>query len=57
MRFHGVHRAPLLGRPARGRRIEWAGSGHFTFANGRIAELWILGDHYGLIGQISPDTL
>ena len=57
MRFHGVHRGPLLGHPATGRRVEWAGSAHFTFADGRIAELWVLGDLYGLVRQIAADAV
>jgi steroid delta-isomerase-like uncharacterized protein len=51
MRFHGKHRGPLLGRPATGRHVEWAGSAHFRFAGGRIADLWVLGDIHGLAQQ------
>ena len=57
MRFHGVHRGPLLAYPATGRRVEWAGSAHFTFADGRIADLWVLGDLYDLLRQIAPDSM
>ena len=55
MRFHGLHRAPLLAFAPTGRQVEWAGSAHFTFAGGKIADLWVLGDLYGLIKQLSPD--
>ena len=55
MRFHGLHRGPLLGFAATGRRVDWAGSAHFTFAGGKIADLWVLGDLHGLAKQLSPD--
>lgn len=55
MRFHGLHRGPLLGLAPTGRRVEWTGSAHFTFADGRIADLWVLGDLHGLMKQLSPD--
>ena len=55
MRFHGLNRGPLLGFPPTGRRVEWAGSAHFTFVHGKIADLWVLGDLHGLMKQLSPD--
>jgi predicted ester cyclase len=55
MRFHGLHRGPLLGFAPTGRRVEWTGSAHFTFADGKIADLWVLGDLFGLMRQLSPD--
>ena len=53
MRFGGVHRGPLLGFSATHRRVEWAASAHFTFADGRIADLWVLGDLHALKEQLS----
>jgi len=55
LRFHGLHRGPLLGFAPTGRRVDWAGSAHFTFAGGRVADLWVLGDIYGLAKQLSPE--
>jgi steroid delta-isomerase-like uncharacterized protein len=55
MRFHGLHRGPLLGFAATGRGVQWMGSAHFTFAHGKIADLWVLGDLHGLMKQLSPD--
>ena len=52
MRFGGVHRGSLLGFAATHRRVEWAGSAHFTFADGRIADLWVLGDLHALTQQL-----
>jgi steroid delta-isomerase-like uncharacterized protein len=44
MTFTGTHRANFFGVPATGRRITWSGAAFFTITNGRIAELWVLGD-------------
>jgi predicted ester cyclase len=55
MRFHGLHRGPLLSFAATGRRVQWMGSAHFTFAHGKIADLWVLGDLHRLMKQLSPD--
>lgn len=52
MTFSGVHRGPLLGVEATGRRVSWAGAAFFTFSGGRIADLWVLGDLYGLADQL-----
>lgn len=49
MRFSGVHRGELLGHPPTGKPVEWAGAALFTFREGRIAELWVLGDLHGLL--------
>jgi orotate phosphoribosyltransferase len=53
MRFSGVHRGELLGHPATGKRVEWAGAALFTFQGGRIAELWVLGDVHGLLQELA----
>ena len=55
MRFHGLHRGPLLGIAPTGRRVEWTGSAHFTFAGGKVADLWVLGDIFGLAKQLSSE--
>ncbi len=55
MRFHGLHRGPQLGFAPTGRRVEWAGSAHFTFAARKVADLWVLGDIYGLAKQLSSE--
>jgi len=48
MRFGGVHRGEFLGYPATGNSIEWVGAALFTIDCGRITDLWVLGDVYGL---------
>lgn len=56
MRFHGIHRGPLMGRAPTGRRVEWAGSAHFRFADDGIAALWVLGDLHALEAQLAGGT-
>lgn len=52
MLFGGVHRAELLGHPATGKPVRWAGAAVFTFRGERIADLWVLGDLYALERQL-----
>ena len=44
MRFKGTHSGPLFGVAPTGREISWAGAAFFTIRDGRISELWVLGD-------------
>src|SRR5262245_2131425 len=55
MTFSGVHRGRLLGLPATGRRVSWAGVAFFTFSGDRIADLWVLGDVDALRRQLTSD--
>jgi steroid delta-isomerase-like uncharacterized protein len=48
MRFSGVHVSPFRGYAATGKRVEWLGAALFRFADGVIAEVWVLGDLTGL---------
>lgn len=50
--YSGTHEGELLGRPATGRRIEYAGVAMFTMDDGRIAKVWVLGDLWGLMQQL-----
>ncbi len=52
MRFSGTHRGELLGYPATGKPVEWAGAALFAFRNGRIADLWVLGDVHALLSLL-----
>jgi steroid delta-isomerase-like uncharacterized protein len=52
MTFSGIHRGPLLGVPASGRRVSWDGAAFFTIADGRVVDLWVLGDLAGLRAQL-----
>ncbi len=53
MTFTGVHRGELLGVAATGRTVSWAGAAFFTCRDGRIAELWVLGDLDSLRRQLA----
>jgi steroid delta-isomerase-like uncharacterized protein len=55
MTFSGVHRGLLLGVPATGRRVSWAGAAFFTFSGDLVRDLWVLGDVDGLRSQL-PDA-
>jgi predicted ester cyclase len=52
LRFHGTHRKPLFGYPPTGRHVWWYGAPVFTFSNGKVRDLWVLGDIHGLIARI-----
>ncbi|MER8530913.1 ester cyclase [Mesorhizobium sp. M1272] len=52
LRFHGIHRRPLFGRAPTGRHVWWYGMPIFTFEDGKVRDLWVLGDIHGLISRI-----
>lgn len=52
--FHGIQREPMFGCPATNKLVGWQGAPIFTFEGGKVRDLWVLGDIYGLIGQIQP---
>ena len=49
MRFSGIHSGDFFGFKPTGKRVEWAGAALFTFRDGRVADLWVLGDVNGLL--------
>jgi steroid delta-isomerase-like uncharacterized protein len=54
MRFSGHHRGgALLGVPATGREVAWAGAAFFDCAGGLIRDLWVLGDLDDLRRQLA----
>ena len=48
MSFSGVHAAPFRGFAPTGKPVQWNGAALFTFQEGRICDLWVLGDLAGL---------
>ena len=55
----GVHKSTFFGVEASGHEVFWTNAAFFTFSNnGRISEIWILGDVDHLKGQIGagPDS-
>jgi predicted ester cyclase len=48
MLFSGIHVAPFRGFAPTGRKVHWHGAALFTFREGVVNELWVLGDLAGL---------
>lgn len=48
MRFSGRHRAVFRGYAPTQQIVAWLGAAHFRFRDGKIAELWVLGDLWAL---------
>lgn len=53
MTFEGRHRARLMNVEATGRWVSWAGAALFDFNDGKIAQLWVLGDLLALKIQLA----
>ena len=56
MRFSGNHRGDFFGFKPTGKRVEWAGAALFTFRDGRVADLWVLGDVQGLLQALERNA-
>ncbi|MGH7576068.1 MAG: GNAT family N-acetyltransferase [Longimicrobiales bacterium] len=54
--YSATHRGELFGIPGTGRRVRYAGTALFRFWRRQIREVWVLGDIYGLVQQLSNDT-
>jgi predicted ester cyclase len=52
LRYHGYHRAELLGYQPTGRHVWWYGTPIFTFDAEKVRDLWVLGDVHGLISRL-----
>jgi steroid delta-isomerase-like uncharacterized protein len=50
--YRGTHRGEVFGIAPTGRLIRYEGAAVFKFRGDRIAEVWVLGDIYGLISQL-----
>jgi predicted ester cyclase len=55
MRFHGFHRKELFGVPPSGRHVWWTGMPIFTFEAGKVRDLYVLGDIYGLFARLTGE--
>ena len=49
MRFSGTHRGDFMGFKPTGKQVEWSGAALFSFEEGLVADLWVLGDVHGLL--------
>lgn len=56
VRFHGVHRASMFGRPPSFKHVWWYGMPIFKFRDGKVEDLWVLGDVYGLLKRIDDGS-
>ena len=51
-RFEGTHLGPLYGHPASNQRVSVTGFHVHRIVDGKIVEIWALGDFYSLLTQI-----
>ncbi|MCZ6737057.1 MAG: ester cyclase [Actinobacteria bacterium] len=54
--YTGTHQGEVFGLAPTGKRFEYSGAAVFTFSNGLISDIWVLGDVYGLTKQLSIDA-
>ena len=52
MTFTGIHKGEFVGFPPTGKRVTWSGAALFTFAGGKVTDLWVLGDLISLERQL-----
>lgn len=52
MTFTGIHKGEFMGFPPTDKRVTWSGAALFTFAEGKVADLWVLGDLISLERQL-----
>lgn len=52
LRFHGIQRGSLFGQAPSEEWVWWIAAAIFTFEGGKIKDLWVLGDVYGLLGRL-----
>ncbi|HYM68516.1 MAG TPA: ester cyclase [bacterium] len=50
--FTGTHLGQLLEHAATGRKVTYCGAAFFEMANGKIRQVWVLGDALSLMRQI-----
>lgn len=55
MKFTGIHKGKLMGYLPTGKRVTWSGAALFIFAEGKVADLWVLGDLTSLERQLEND--
>jgi predicted ester cyclase len=56
MRFSGIHRGNFFSYKPTGKKVEWAGAALFTFRDGLVADLWVLGDVHGLLQLLESNS-
>lgn len=53
MTFAGKHQGDFFGMAPTGRQISWSGAAFFTFSDGQIKDLWVLGDIDAIKSQLA----
>lgn len=53
MSYSGIHRGELFGYAPTHGKLKWDGVAVFTFRDGKIAELWVLGDLHSVMKQLA----
>jgi predicted ester cyclase len=56
MRFSGIHVGDFRGYRPSGLPVHWEGAALFSFEDGRIRELWVLGDLIGLDAMLKSNA-
>ena len=56
LRFTAIHAGDFLGYAPTGKQLEWEGSTHFTFRDGRISDIWVLGDIFTLEQKLKANA-
>jgi predicted ester cyclase len=56
MRFSGTHLGELFSFQPTGKPVEWAGAALFTFSEGQVSDLWVLGDVHRLLQVLEQNT-
>ena len=51
-RWSGTHQGELFGIPATGKKVSWPITTTFRIADGKICELWVNWDQWGLMQQL-----
>lgn len=57
MKYTGTQKGVLFGIEPINQKIEYSGSAVFTFQNGKIIDVWVLGDIYGYIQQLQRKVI
>jgi steroid delta-isomerase-like uncharacterized protein len=52
LQYTGTHEGEIFNVAPTHRRISYAGAALFSFAKGKIREVWVLGNIYGLLRQL-----
>ena len=55
MKFTGIHKGEFMGYLPTSKRVTWSGAALFTFAEGKVTDLWVLGDLKSLESQLETN--